>query len=249
MQYPYQIKSVEEYEEVYKKSVEQPEEFWAGIAENFEWRKKWDKVLEWNFTEPDVKWFIGGKLNITENCLDRWAKTQPDVPAIIWEPNEPSAPNRTLTYKELLEKVIEFAHVLKENHVQRGDRICIYMPMVPELAIAMLACARIGAIHNIVFGGFSSKSIKDRIADSECTFAITADGAYRSTKVIHLKNIMDEAIDGNDTIKKVFVLQHTKDPITMTQGRDVWWHDEVEKIQILNPTHDVMEAMDAEDML
>lgn len=249
MQYSYQIKTLEEYEETYKKSVEQPEEFWAGIAENFEWRKKWDKVLDWNFTDPSVKWFIGGKLNITENCLDRWAKTQPDVPAIIWEPNDPDQPSITLTYKELLEKVIEFAHVLKENHVQKGDRICIYMPMVPELAIAMLACARIGAIHNIVFGGFSSKSIKDRIADSECTFAITADGAYRNNKTIHLKNIMDEAIEGNGAVKKVIVLKRTGEPVSMHEDRDTWWHDEVEKVQKKNFTNDVMEAMDAEDML
>src|SRR6185312_9850781 len=174
MDYLYQIKTLEQYNKTYKKSLENPEEFWAGIAENFEWRKKWDKVLEWNFTDPDVKWFIGGKLNITENCLDKWAKIQPDVPVLIWEANDPNEVSRTLTYRQLIEKVIEFANVLKENNVNKGDRVCIYMPMVPELAIAMLACARIGAIHNIVFGGFSAKSIADRIADSQCSFAITA---------------------------------------------------------------------------
>src|SRR5690606_21384643 len=176
MSYPYQLMTQADYENAYKRSVENPEEFWAGVAENFVWRKKWDKVLEWNFTEPSVKWFIGGKLNITENCLDQWAQKQPDTPAIIWEPNNPNDSTITLTYKELLGKVIEFAVVLKNNGVRKGDRVCIYMPMVTELAIAMLACARIGAIHNIVFGGFSAKSIRDRIEDSQCTFVITADG-------------------------------------------------------------------------
>lgn len=249
MSYPFQIKSLEEYHAAYKKSVEDPEDFWAGIAENFEWRKKWNKVLEWNFTEPSVKWFQGGKLNITENCLDRWAKSQPNTPAIIWEPNDPSEATRTLTYNELLDKVIEFAKVLKANGVNKGDRVCVYMPMVPELAIAMLACARIGAIHNIVFGGFSAKSIQDRIADSECTFAITADGSYRSNKIIHLKNIMDNAIEGNDSIKKVIVLQRTGNTVSMKTGRDIWWHDAVQEIQNKNSNEDPIEEMDAEDML
>ncbi|HJY22033.1 MAG TPA: AMP-binding protein, partial [Hanamia sp.] len=249
MQYPYQIKSLEEYNEVYKKSVNEPEDFWAGIAENFSWRKKWDKVLEWNFTDPSVKWFIGGKLNITENCLDRWAKIQPDVPALIWEPNDPKEKSQTITYKELLEKVIEFAHVLKENGVQKGDRICIYMPMIPELAIAMLACARIGAIHNIVFGGFSAKSIRDRVADSQCSFAITADGSHRNSKTIHLKNIMDEAIEGDSTVKKVIVVKRTGDTVSMKEGRDIWWHDEIKKVHNKNLKDDPIEEMDAEDML
>ncbi|MEO5650693.1 MAG: acetate--CoA ligase [Ginsengibacter sp.] len=249
MEYPYQIKSLEEYNEVYKKSVADPESFWAGIAENFSWRKKWDKVLEWNFTDPSVKWFLGGKLNITENCLDRWAKIQPDVPALIWEPNDPTEKSKTITYKELLEKVIEFGYVLKENGVQKGDRVCIYMPMIPELAIAMLACARIGAIHNIVFGGFSAKSIKDRVADSQCTYAITADGAHRNSKTIHLKNIMDEALEGDSSVKKVIVVKRTGDTVSMKEGRDTWWHHEIEKVQKKNFTGDVIEEMDAEDML
>ena len=249
MEYPYQIKSLEDYYEVYNKSVVEPEEFWAEIAENFIWRKKWDKVLEWNFEEPSVKWFLGGKLNITENCLDRWAKIQPDVPALIWEANDPNEKSRTISYKELLEKVIGFAHVLKENNVKKGDRVCIYMPMVPELAIAMLACARIGAIHNIVFGGFSAKSIKDRIADSQCSFAITADGSYRNNKTIHLKNIMDEALEGDSPVKKVIVLKRTGDTVSMVNGRDVWWHDEIGKIKKKDLKEDPMEEMDAEDML
>jgi acetyl-CoA synthetase len=249
MTYPYQIKSFEEYQEVYKKSIEDPENFWAEIAENFEWRKKWDKVLEWNFTDPSVKWFQGGKLNITESCLDKWAKIQPDVPALIWEPNDPNEKSKTITYKELLKKVIEFANVLKENGVNKGDRICIYMPMIPELAIAMLACARIGAIHNIVFGGFSAKSIKDRITDSQCSFAITSDGAHRSNKTIHLKNIMDEALEGDSPVKKVIVVKRTGETVSMKEGRDAWWHDEIEKIQKKNLNTDPIEEMDAEDML
>ncbi len=248
MSYPYQIKSIEQYREVYNKSVTEPEEFWAEIAENFLWRKKWDKVLEWNFNEPSIKWFLGGKLNITENCLDRWAKIQPDVPAIIWEPNDPNEKSRKISYKELLEKVIEFAKVLKENNVQKGDRVCIYMPMVPELAIAMLACARIGAIHNIVFGGFSAKSIKDRVADSKCSFAITADGSYRNNKIIHLKEIMDEALEGDSPVKKVIVLKRTNHSVNMKEGRDVWWEDEINKIKNKD-LKDPVEEMDAEDML
>lgn len=248
MQYSYQIKSRAAYDEAYKKSVENPEGFWAEIAENFVWRKKWNKTLEWNFTEPSVKWFIGGKLNITESCLDQWAKKQPDSPAIVWEPNDPNEQNRTLTYKQLLEKVIEFATVLKKNGVKKGDRVCIYMPMVPELVIAMLACARIGAIHNIVFGGFSAKSIRDRVEDSQCTFAITSDGAFRGNKQIDLKAAMDKALEEENPIKKVIVLKRTGGEVTMKEGRDVWWHDEIDKLkgqEIADP----IEEMDAEDML
>ena len=248
MSYPYQITSQEQYEKAYKKSVEHPEDFWAEVAENFVWRKKWDKVLEWNFIEPNVKWFIGGKLNITESCLDQWAEKTPDVPAIIWEPNDPNEKSITLTYKELLHKVIEFAVVLKNNGVKKGDRVCIYMPMVPELAIAMLACARIGAIHSIVFGGFSAKSIRDRILDSQCSLAITSDGAYRGGKTILLKPAVDEALEGDSPVKKVIVLQRTHSDVTMKEGRDIWWHDEIAKLKG-QELKDPLEIMDAEDML
>lgn len=248
MHYPYQIASREEYDKVYNQSVADPEGFWAGIAEHFLWRKKWDKVLEWNFEEPSIEWFIGGKLNITENCLDRWAKIQPDTPAIIWEPNDPKEESVTITYAELLQKVIEFAVVLKNNGVNKGDRICIYMPMVPELAIAMLACARIGAIHNVVFGGFSAKSIGDRIEDSDCTFAITADGVYRGNKIIDLKAAMDQALAGETTIKKVIVLNRINIEANMKEGRDLWWHEEISKVR-QQPLQDPIEEMDAEDML
>ncbi len=248
MNYPYQIKSREEYDSTYKKSVEDPEGFWAQVAENFVWRKKWDKVLEWNFTEPNVKWFIGGKLNITENCLDQWAKKQPNAPAIIWEPNNPHEKNIILTYKELLHKVIEFAVVLKNNGVRKGDRVCIYMPMVPELAIAMLACARIGAIHNIVFGGFSAKSIRERIEDSQCSIAITADGSFRGDKTIDLKSAVDTALEGDTPVKKVIVLKRVNIDAHMKKGRDIWWHDEIAKVEG-KELQDPMEIMDAEDML
>lgn len=249
MSYPFQIKSFEEYKSVYQKSVDNPENFWAEIADYFHWRKKWNRVLDWNFTEPNVKWFEGGKLNITENCLDRWAKTQPNTPALIWEPNDPNEKSVTITYAELLQKVIAFSRVLKSIGVQRGDRICIYMPMVPELAIAMLACARIGAIHNIVFGGFSSKSIQDRIADAECTFAITSDGSFRGNKTIPLKDIMDEAIEGNDSIKKVVVLKRTGQDIQMKSDRDIWWHEALQADEKSGNTNDPIEEMDSEDML
>jgi acetyl-CoA synthetase len=186
-----QINSFEQYQETYQQSVNEPEKFWAGIAENFLWKKKWDKVLSWNFTEPDIKWFEGAKLNITENCLDRHLIENGDKPAIIWEPNDPGKDSITLSYKVLHDSVCRFANVLKKNGVKKGDRVCVYMPMVPELAIAILACARIGAVHSVVFGGFSAKSIADRINDAACKVVITADGAYRGNKQIHLKEVID----------------------------------------------------------
>ncbi len=243
------ISSFEEYQQVYKQSVEQPEEFWEGIANNFLWRKKWDKVLEWNFTEPNIKWFQGAKLNITENCLDRHLDTLGDKPAIIWEPNDPSEHHRILTYRQLHEKVCQFAHVLKNNGAKKGDRICIYMPMVPELEIAVLACARIGAIHSVVFGGFSAQSIADRIKDAECNIVITADGGYRGTKEIPLKNIIDDALVQCPSIKRCIVLTRSRTPVSMIKGRDVWWEDEIKKVETDGITTCEAEEMDAEDML
>ena len=187
MNFPYQIQSFDDYLQQYKKSIEQPEKFWGGVAENFTWKKKWDKVLDWNFKEPRVRWFEGAKLNITENCLDRHLADKADQPAIIWEPNDPALPNRVLTYKQLYVEVCRFVQVLKNNGVQKGDRVCIYMPMIPELAIAVLACARMGAIHSVVFGGFSAQSIADRIDDAKCRIVITADGGNRGPKDIPLK--------------------------------------------------------------
>jgi len=246
MSYPYQIKTLEQYKAAYKSSVDNPEAFWENIAGNFQWQKKWDKALTWNFKQPSIKWFEGAKLNITENCLDRWVKTQPGMPAIIWEPNDPADANRIITYKELHFKVSQFANALKNNGVKRGDVICIYMPMVPELAIAVLACARIGAIHSVVFGGFSAQSIADRIQDAQCKFVITADGAYRGDKTIQLKAIIDEALVHTPSVKKVIVIKRTNVAVGMFEGRDVWWEDEIKKV---TESECKPETMDAEDML
>ncbi|HEY8784202.1 MAG TPA: acetate--CoA ligase [Mucilaginibacter sp.] len=243
------ISSFEEYKQVYKHSVEQPEQFWEGVAENFLWRKKWDKVLEWNFKDPLIKWFQGAKLNITENCLDRHLDKLGDKPAIIWEPNDPSEHHRILTYRQLYEKVCQFANVLKNNGAKKGDRICIYMPMVPELEIAVLACARIGAIHSVVFGGFSAQSIADRINDATCNIVITADGGYRGTKEIPLKNIIDDALVQCHSVKRVIVLTRSRTPVSMIKGRDVWWEDEIKKVETQGDEDFPAEEMDAEDML
>lgn len=245
----FQIKSFEEYQKVYKRSVENPEEFWAEVASEFSWKKKWDKVLDWNFKEPNIKWFQGAKLNITENCLDRHLVDRADKPAIIWEPNDPNEHHRILTYKQLHHQVSMFANVLKHNGVQKGDRICIYMPMVPELAIAVLACARLGAIHSVVFGGFSAQSIADRIKDAKCTHVITADGAFRGNKEIPLKSVIDDALMQCDSVKKVIVLTRNRMPVSMIKGRDVWWEDEMKKIETLHEYDCDAVEMDAEDEL
>ncbi|HEY8928466.1 MAG TPA: acetate--CoA ligase [Mucilaginibacter sp.] len=243
------ISSFDEYKQVYKQSVEQPEQFWEGIAENFYWRKKWDKVLEWNFKEPRVKWFQGAKLNITENCIDRHLETLGNKPAIIWEPNDPSENHRILTYKQLHDKVCQFANVLKNNGAKKGDRICVYMPMVPELAIAILACARIGAIHSVVFGGFSAQSIADRINDASCKLVITADGSFRGNKPIKLKEIIDDALVQCPSVEKVIVLTRSRTPVSMIKGRDLWWEDEIKKVETQGIVDCEAEEMDAEDML
>lgn len=240
-----QIKSFEEYQKTYQYSVDYPEQFWEGIANNFQWRKKWNKVLSWNFSEPNIKWFEGAKLNITENCLDRHLAENGDKPAIIWEPNDPQKESITLSYKILHEQVCRFGNVLKKNGVKKGDRVCIYMPMVPELAVAVLACARIGAVHSVVFGGFSAKSIADRINDAECKVVITADGAFRGNKQIQLKEVIDDALIGCPTVERVIVLTHTRMAVSMLKGRDVWWEDEIKLVDTNCPA----EEMDAEDLL
>ncbi|MEE1945318.1 acetate--CoA ligase [Pedobacter sp. KR3-3] len=240
-----QINTFEEYQETYQKSINQPEEFWAGIASNFLWKKKWDNVLSWDFASPSIKWFEGAKLNITENCLDRHLAEKGDTPAIVWEPNDPEKESITLTYRVLHEQVCRFANVLKKNGVQKGDRVCIYMPMVPELAVAVLACARIGAVHSVVFGGFSAKSIADRINDAACKVVVTADGAFRGNKQIQLKEVIDDALIGCPTIEKVIVLTHTRTPVSMLKGRDCWWEDEIKLVDSNCPA----EEMNAEDML
>jgi acetyl-CoA synthetase len=249
MSLSYQINSAEQYHEQYRKSVENPEAFWGGIASSFLWKRSWNNTLSWNFKEPNIKWFEGGKLNITENCLDRHIALLGDSPAIIWEPNDPKELSRTLTYSELLNKVCQFSHVLKNNGIKKGDRVCIYMGMVPELVIAVLACARIGAIHSVIFGGFSAQSIADRLQDADARFIITCDGAYRGNKEINLKGIIDDALDKCPFVERVIVLTRTKTPVSMIKGRDVWWEDEIKKVEEANLSFCEAEEMDAEDML
>ncbi len=242
----FRIRTFGEYQSEYAKSIKDPEAFWAEKAEHFLWKKKWDKVLDWNFSEPSVKWFINGKMNITENCLDRHLKDRPDQTAIIWEPNDPKKDKvRTLTYKELHDQVCRFSNVLINNGAKKGDRICIYMPMVPEAAIAILACARIGAIHSVVFAGFSSHSMSDRIQDSDCSIVVTSDGAYRGAKEISIKDIVDDALEICPSVRKVIVLQRTDCNIRLIEGRDVLWDDEMRKVDAYCPAVE----MDSEDML
>ena len=253
MPYPYQVTSEAQYHADYKKSVEDPEGFWGDVAENFLWKKKWDRVLDWNFTEPKIEWFKGGKLNITENCIDRHLATMADKPAFIWEPNSPDERVRVVTYARLHKRVCQVAQMLTNNGVKKGDRVCIYMGMVPELAYAVLGCARIGAIHSVIFGGFSAQSIADRLHDAEATFIITCDGAYRGGKDIQLKSIIDDALIGNRTIKKVIVYTRTRTPVSMIKGRDVWWEDEMEHAESQIEKDGVVSfpavEMDAEDPL
>jgi len=239
------IRTFEQYEAEYNRSIADPESFWADIAENFTWKKKWDKVLEWNFKEPNIKWFINAKLNIIENCIDRHLEKNGDKAAIIWEPNNPEDKVRTLTYKELHVEVCKFSNVLKKQGVKKGDRVCIYMPMVPEAAMAMLACARIGAIHSVVFAGFSVQSLSDRINDSTCELVITSDGLFRGAKTVELKKIVDEALVSCPSVRKVIVLKRTGTSIDMKTGRDIYWEDEMQNITAECPA----EIMDAEDML
>lgn len=239
------INNFEEYKEAYRQSVANPEAFWAEVAGQFQWRRPWDKVLKWNFDTFDVKWFIGGRLNITENCLDRHLDSIGDSVAILWEGNDPSEPNRRLTYRALHGEVCRFANVLKKHGAKKGDRICIYMPMVPELAIAVLACARIGAIHSVVFAGFSATSLQGRINDSACSLVLTSDGAYRGAREIPIKKIVDEALEQCPTVSEVIVYKRTGSNINMQPGRDCWWHDEMENAD----AYCEAEETDAEDML
>ncbi|WP_069658138.1 acetate--CoA ligase [Arcticibacter eurypsychrophilus] len=243
------VSSFENYTEVYNYSVSHPEKFWSEIAENFQWRKKWNNVVKWNFRDPEIKWYEGAKLNITENCLDRHLALNGDKPAIIWEPNDPDEAHRILTYKQLYDKVCQFAHVLKNNGVKKGDRVCIYLPMVPELAIAVLACARIGAIHSVIFGGFSAQSIADRINDADCSLVITADGGFRGPKDISLKEVIDDALVQCKSVTKVVVLTRSRTPVSMIKGRDVWWEDEIKKVETMGKHDFPAEEMDAEDVL
>ncbi len=247
--WPYQLTSEKAYREAWAQASNHPEVFWAEVAQHFHWKRKWNSVLEWNFEEPSVRWFSGAQLNITENCLDRHLDTRGDQPALIFEPNDPKDDARVLTYRELHFNVMQFAQVLKNNRIQKGDRVCLYMGMIPELAIAVLACARIGAVHSVVFGGFSAQSIADRINDAKAKIVVTCDGAYRGAKVIPLKPVVDDALMACPSVEKVIVCTHTRTPVSMIKGRDLWWEDEIKRVESMgNPFVDA-EAMDAEDML
>jgi acetyl-CoA synthetase len=242
----YHIKHLEEYYQVYRKSIRNPSAFWEEIAEeHFMWRKKWDNVLSWDFSKPEVKWFEGAKLNITENCIDRHLFTRGDKTAIIFEPNSPDEEALHISYKELHERVCKFANVLKNNNIKKGDRVCIYLPMIPELAVAVLACARIGAIHSVVFAGFSSNALATRINDCDCKMVITSDGSYRGAKTLDLKSIVDEALKNCAGVETVLVAKRINSEINMVQDRDQWLQPLLEEASAdCQP-----EIMDAEDPL
>lgn len=241
----YHIQSLEQYHEAYRQSVEQPEDFWADIAAHYTWKKPWNQVLQWNFNDPDVRWFEGAQLNITENCLDRHLKDRGNKLALIWEPNDPKERFVRLTYRELYEQVCQYANVLKKHGVKKGDRVAIYMPMVPELSVATLACARIGAVHSIVFAGFSAHALADRINDAQATVVLTSDGLYRGSKEIPVKRVVDEALHTCASVKTVIVTERTRWAVNMEAGRDFWLHDELPTVGKDCPA----EPMDAEDML
>jgi acetyl-CoA synthetase len=239
------IQSLQAYFNEYQKSIEQPEDFWEGIAQSFHWKKPWDKVLSWNFEGPDIKWFENAKLNITENIFERHLASHGEKTAIIWEPNDPSEAERRITYNELFELTCQFSNALESQGIQKGDRVIIYMPMIPEAAIAMLACARVGAVHSVVFAGFSSTALADRINDCQAKMVLTSDGNFRGAKNIAVKAVVDEALENSNCIEKVIVYKRTNVDVTMKTGRDLWW-DEV--IQNENITHEPA-SLDAEDLL
>jgi len=242
----YHIKHLEEYYQVYRKSVRNPESFWEEIAEeHFVWRKRWDKVLSWNFSKPEVKWYEGAQLNITENCIDRHLRTRGTKTAILFEPNDPSEEAEHISYEQLYARVNQFANVLKEQGIQKGDRVCIYLPMIPELAISTLACARIGAIHSVVFAGFSATALSTRINDSDCKMVITSDGSYRGPKTIDLKGIVDEALEDCSCVATVLVAKRIHTDINMKDGRDQWLQPLLDNAS----TECEPEIMNAEDPL
>jgi acetyl-CoA synthetase len=236
--------NLEEYNKLYKYSVDNPEQFWSDVADSFIWKKKWSKVLDYDFSKPKFKWFVDGKLNITENCLDRHVENTPEKTAIIFEPNNPEDETLHISYKDLHSNVCSLANVLKNNNVKKGDRVCIYLPMVPELAIAVLACARIGAVHSVVFAGFSSTALAARINDASCKMVLTSDGSFRGNKTIDLKSIVDEALTDCDCVESVIVLNKINSGITLSKN-EKWWHDELNKVNDNCPA----EIVDSEDPL
>ncbi len=242
------ISGFADYLQKYQESIADPEKFWAQIAEANYWHKKWDQVVDWRFDgpgAPDVKWFLNAKLNITENIFERNLFLRKDQTALIWEPNDPAEKEIRLTYSELFDKVKQFANALLNLGVKKGDRVAIYLPMVPELAIAMMACARIGAIHSIIFAGFSSTALSDRIVDASAKVLITSDGGFRGNKIIPLKDIADEALKKSPSIEHAIVLKRTGQEISMTPDRDIWWRDAIKGMS----TENKAEVMDAEDIL
>ncbi|MDA9184460.1 acetate--CoA ligase, partial [Flavobacteriaceae bacterium] len=243
--YDFQLESPEAFQEAYRYSIDNPAKFWAEIASTFQWQQPWKEVLKHDWTIPSTEWFVNGKLNITENCLDRHVAVHPDKEALIWEPNDPDDAVKRYSYKNLLDAVCRFANGLKNQGIKKGDRVCIYMPMVPELTIAVLACARIGAVHSVVFAGFSSTALAARINDAGCTLLITADGAFRGDKKIPLKTIADEALRQCETVKKCIVFQRTFQTVDWDNRKDIWWHDFIDGLsEKCAPT-----LMDAEDPL
>ena len=240
----YIAKNINEYNDLYNKSLSNPENFWSEIASTFSWRNKWTKTLEYDFNKPEFKWFLNGKLNITENCLDRHLQSNPNKTAILFEPNDPNEAAQKISYKELHRRVCIFANVLKNKSIKKGDRVCIYMPMVPELTVAVLACARIGAVHSVVFAGFSATALAARINDSECKILLTADGSFRGSKVIDLKSIVDKALIDSSSIKSTIVLKRIGSKIKMNINES-WWHEEIKNVS----DYCIAEEMDSEDML
>ena len=243
--YDFQLRSNDEFKAAQLESIQNPNSFWGEIAETFQWHSPWNSVLNYDWSIPKTEWFVGGKLNITENCLDRHLLIHPDKLALIWEPNNPKDKTINYTYKQLFYAVCQFANGLKNQGIKKGDRVCIYMPMIPELTIAVLACARIGAIHSVVFAGFSSTALAARINDAKCNLLITSDGAYRGDKVVPLKEIVDVALEQCDSIQKCIVFQRTFMDVNWDDKRDIWWHDFVEGLS----SHCPATIMDAEDPL
>jgi len=242
----YKIENLEEYFKHYKKSIREPKKFWDRIAsENFTWYQEWDNVIDFNMAEAEIKWFTNAKVNITKNCIDRHLAKRGEKTAIIFEPNDPKEEALHITYNELYERVSKMANVLREQGVKKGDRVCIYLPMIPELAVSVLACARIGAIHSVVFAGFSASAVASRINDCECKMVITSDGSYRGNKAIDLKGIVDEALEKCPTVEKVLVAKRTNTNVNMKAGRDQWLQPLLDDAMNTN----VAEIMDAEDPL
>ena len=237
-------KNLDEYHKLYKQSLENPESFWTDVAESFNWNKKWSKVVDFDFYKPSFEWFKDAKLNITENCLDRHVENHPEKTAIIFEPNDSNQKAEHISYKELHKRVCLFSNVLKNNNIKKGDRVCIYLPMVPELAIAVLACARVGAVHSVVFAGFSSSALSARINDASCKMVLTSDGSFRGNKTIDLKSIVDEALKDCNCVDSVIVLNRINSGITLNQN-EKWWNDELDKVDDNFPA----EIMDSEDPL